>query len=85
MDIASLVLFDFFKSSYSKSYIGAFLFSMAVQTVMLIAAYFGDEINWGAQVKANRTDCEYHDHSTHRNCWCNITAQCSKSSAIYLF
>lgn len=33
-----------------KSYIGAFfVFSMAVQTVMLIAAYFGEqEINWGS-------------------------------------
>jgi UMF1 family MFS transporter len=33
-----------------KSYIGAFfVFSMAVQTVMLIAAYFGEqEVNWGS-------------------------------------
>ena len=52
MDIASFVLFGklFQNIPILKSYIGAFfVFSMAVQTVMLIAAYFGEqEINWGS-------------------------------------
>lgn len=40
----------FSKHHILKSYIGAFfVFSMAVQTVMLIAAYFGEqEVNWGS-------------------------------------
>ena len=41
---------SFSKHPVLKSYIGAFfVFSMAVQTVMLIAAYFGEqEVSWGS-------------------------------------